>query len=341
MVYLSGSFNSWSLRSNEHYFSKENNGSDSLTILLPPGNYEYKFTRGDWTKVETLASGKDIVNRKIHIEHDTSINIKITAWRDDFPQEQIIRKHTASVHVSILDSAFYMPQLNRTRKIWMYLPFDYSTTTKRYPVIYMHDGQNVFDEFTSGFGEWGVDEFLDTFKKNMKTCIIVAIEHGADKRMKEYNPYEFRKYGKGEGDKYVRFIAETLKPYIDKNFRTIKNRNNTLIAGSSMGGLISLYAVIRYPNVFGGAGFFSPAFWTAPGLDNDIKKLSASFNPKLFFYAGGKESDEMIPDMKHIEQLIKAYAPNAIIKEITDQHASHNEIAWKHYFPAFYNWIVP
>ena len=98
-----------------------------------------------------------------------------------------------------------------------------------------------------------------------RECIVVGIDNGP-KRMSEYNPYEFKPYGVGEGDKYVDFLATTLKPYIDKNFRTLPGKKNAFTAGSSMGGLISLYAVLKYPDVFGGAGIVSPPFGQHRGL---------------------------------------------------------------------------
>ena len=338
-VYVAGSFNTWNPSDNRYQFKPVNSDSPFLDLQLAAGNYEYKLTRGGWEKVETTKDGKGVGNRILTVTKDTAIKIFINGWSDDFKIETVARKHTASSHVSVLDSAFYIPQLNRTRRIWLYLPDDYSKTKKRFPVLYMHDGQNLFDEATSGFGEWGVDECLDSlFRQGKKECIVIGIDNGA-KRMNEYNPYEFKPYGNGEGDKYVDFLVKTLKPYIDKSLRTLPDKKNTFIAGSSMGGLISLYAVMKYPTVFGGAGVFSPAFQTAPGLENDINKMATKMRSKLFFYAGGKESDRMIPDMKKIEADIKALSSSKIYERV-DADAKHNEAAWRKYFPEFYNWIM-
>ncbi len=338
-IFIAGSFNNWNPYDRKASILPINSGEYSINLQILAGNYEYKFTRGSWGKVETTKDGKGVSNRTLTLTKDTVINISINGWSDDFKTEAIIRKHTASSHVSILDSAFNMPQLNRTRRIWIYLPADYATTKKRFPVLYMHDGQNLFDEATSGFGEWGVDECLDSlFKQGKKECIVIGIDNGA-KRMNEYNPYEFKPYGNGEGDKYVEFLVNTLKPYVDKNFRTLSNKKNTFIAGSSMGGLISLYALMKYPAVFGGAGIFSPAFWTAPKLEDDLNKTAKKINTKLFFYAGGKESERMIPDMQKIEADIKAISSSKIY-ERTDIDAKHNEAAWRKYFPEFYKWML-
>ena len=122
--------------------------------------------------------------------------------------------------------------------------------------MYMHDGQNIFDDFTSAYGEWGVDECVDSLVKSGKPgCIIVGIDNGP-KRMNEYNPYDHKEFGKGEGDLYLDFIVHTLKPFIDKQHRTLTKRENTIIAGSSMGGLISYYAMLQHPGHFWKRGHF-------------------------------------------------------------------------------------
>lgn len=337
--YVAGNFNNWNPGDKNYQFAL-NNGKASVDLTVTPGMYEYKFTRGSWSKAETTTDGKGIQNRSLNVKNDTIINIFIAAWQDDFKTEPIIRKHTASSQVSILDTAFAIPQLNRTRRIWVYLPKDYSTKKKkRFPVLYMHDGQNLFDEATAGFGEWGADECLDSlFNQGKKECIVIGIDNGP-KRMSEYNPYTFQTFGKGEGNEYIDFIARTLKPFVDKHLHTLKDKKNTFIAGSSMGGLISLYAVMKYPNVFGGAGIFSPAFWTAPALDNALKTSATKINSKLFFYAGGSESDKMVPDMKRIESEIKSLSSSKIYEEV-DPQAKHNEAAWRKYFPEFYKLVI-
>lgn len=112
--------------------------------------------------------------------------------------------------VFVIDS-FYMPQLERFRKIWVYLPADYNETTKRYPVLYLQDGQNLFEDSTSFVGEWHVDETLDSLQKNQKDygCIVIGIENAGEKRTDEYTPHKHPKYGGGEGDLYVDFLYHT------------------------------------------------------------------------------------------------------------------------------------
>ncbi|MEO8820452.1 MAG: alpha/beta hydrolase-fold protein, partial [Ginsengibacter sp.] len=337
-IYVTGNFNLWNPADTSYLLKSNQTGVSKITLSLPAGNYEYKFTRGSWQKGETDAAGKGISNRALIVKSDTTIPINIQGWNDDFTSNNIpVQKtHSASVNVKIIDTAFYIPELKRKRRIWIYLPPNYTTGKKKYPVLYMHDGQNLFDNATSYAGEWGVDEYLDSISKSgKKEVIVVGIDNGLSKRMSEYNPWEFENYGKGEGDKYVDFLVKTLKPFIDKHYRTLKSKPNTYIAGSSMGGLISLYAVLKYPKVFGGAGIFSPAFWTAKGIDSTVIADGKKVNSRLFFYAGGKEGDSMIPDMKRIEKEMKEHSKSPI-KEMVGENEHHNEAAWRKYFPDFY-----
>src|SRR6185312_2876908 len=341
-IFVTGNFNMWNPADSSYQLKSDESGISKITFSLPQGNYEYKFTRGSWEKGETDAAGKPTGNRTLPLKSDTTISINILGWNDDFKSNQIAAKknHSASENVKIMDTAFYIPELNRTRRVWIYLPPNYATSGKNYGVLYMHDGQNLFDNATSYSGEWGVDEYLDSiFKKGKKEVIVVGIDNGISKRMNEYNPWEFQNFGKGEGDKYVAFLVKDLKPFIDKHYHTLKNKQNTFIAGSSMGGLISLYAVLKYPQVFGGAGIFSPAFWTASGIDSTVIANSKKVNSRLFFYAGGKEGDSMVPDMKRIEKEIKERSSSPIEEKI-DEDAKHNEAAWRKFFPDFYEWTI-
>jgi predicted alpha/beta superfamily hydrolase len=336
-IFAAGSFNGWNPGSTAYQFEKKGNTHQLETVLMT-GKYEFKCTLGNWQQVEVAQDGNDISNRTITVVGDTIFYISIDAWKDDAALPAAAR-HTASPGVSILSDSFFMPQLNRSRRIWLYLPAGYQAGSKRYPVLYMHDGQNLFDAAVAPYGEWGLDECLDSLiKKNGRECIVVGINHGGDKRMTEYNPYSFANFGEGEGDKYVDFLVQTLKPYIDQHYRTQPGRDNTTIAGSSMGGLISLFAVLKYPGVFGGGGIFSPAFWTAPQLGNYIDSLPGKINARLFFYAGGKESAQMEPDMERIAEKL-ALKSDYFIYSVTDAEGKHSEAYWRKWLPVFYGWM--
>ncbi len=163
------------------------------------------------------------------------------------------QESTASTNVTTFE--IFSLELKFQKKIWVYLPKDYNNSTKSYPVIYMQDAQNLFDNKTSFVGEWEVDETLNKMNAQL---IVIGIEHGNEKRMDELTPYKNEKYGGGNGDNYLKFIVETLKPKVDSIYRTKSNVKNTAIFGSSLGGLISFYGVLKYPEVFGKTGVFSP-----------------------------------------------------------------------------------
>lgn len=335
-IFVAGNFNSWN-PGNTAFQSSLRGDKQLIKLVLPAGNYEYKFTRGNWGKGEATATGAGISNRTLTVSSDTVINISVNGWSDDFAHPE--RVHTASKNVSVLDTAFFMPQLNRTRRIWIYLPQGYASSSKHYPVLYMHDGQNLFDDLSSGFGEWGVDECLDSLiAKGSPACIVIGIDNGP-KRFNEYNPFDFEKFGAGEGKAYTDFIAHTLKPFIDQHYRTATNKESTMIAGSSMGGLISYYAMLQYPEVFGKAGIFSPAFWTAPAIKGLTDSLSALQKGRFFFYMGGREGSTYIQDMLDVEEKI-GRRTTATVYSIIDDEGAHNEQAWRKWFPEFYQWIM-
>jgi len=305
-IYVAGNFNDWNPKDEKYKLKPYGTNRKAIVIKdLPAGKYQFKFTRGSWEKAQTTAKGEDMGNIEVEVSGDVSQDFSIEGWKDDFPDKG--KPVTATPQVRVVNTAFAIPQLNRTRRIWIYLPKGYDINKKSYPVLYMHDGQNLFSEHSAAYGEWGVDEALDSLiARTRKEVIIVGIDHGDEKRMTEYNPYD-TKDAKGEGKQYVEFIVNTLKPFIDSKYKTLKDPQNTFVAGSSLGGLISMYAIAKYPNVFGGAGIFSPAFWIAPGIYEEVEKADWSkTRPKLFFYAGGHESDKMVPDMDRMFTLIDA-----------------------------------
>ncbi|MEJ7828658.1 MAG: alpha/beta hydrolase-fold protein [Segetibacter sp.] len=247
-------------------------------------------------------------------------------------------KKTMTQSVQVMDPAFYMPQLGRHRRIWLYLPQTYYTSEKRYPVIYMHDGQNLFDASAAAFGEeWQVDETMDQLGAE---CIIVGIDNGGDNRMKEYNFYDHPEFGPSEGRQYIDFIADTLKPYIDHHYRTIASREGTFTAGASMGGLISFFALFHYPHVFSGGGIFSPSLWLVPGLQTELRQHRGSnrLSLRYFFYAGEKEGAGMVENLLALTKLLKKDKLNQIHTTINPE-GEHSEPTWGAQLPQFWAWM--
>jgi len=335
-VYLAGNFNGWQPANEKWLFEVNSAGSYQLVQTLAPGNYEYKVTRGTWDKAECSATGTSIANRVLHLVHDTTVNLQVADWQDLHPIE---KKHTVSANVHIISEKFDMPQLGRQRRVWIYLPAGYATSKKKYPVIYMHDGQNLFDEYTAGYGqEWGVDEFMDKLPQQQQ-AIIVGIDHGGDNRITEYDPYD-SKYGNGRGDDYAKFMVETLKPYIDSHYQTLTDAKHTTVAGSSMGGIISMYIAVKYPKVFGRAGIFSPAFWIGPQI-YDYAKANALKTSRFYFVCGDLEGDTEVAETQKMADILKAKdLPEKNIPVTVIKGAKHNEQQWRSAFPAFYAWLT-
>jgi len=241
-------------------------------------------------------------------------------------------------NVYIIDNAFYIPQLKRYRRIWLYLPPEYYTTKKRFPVLYMHDGQNLFDDAAAFSEEWCVDETINAAKDK---CIVVGIDNSAAHRINEYSFHD-NQHGRGEGRQYLEFIVHTLKPYIDSTYRTLKEPAFTGIAGSSMGGLISFYAGLYFPQVFGILGVLSPSFWLVPHVFDETKHLLEKNNnvvQRYFFYAGGQEGENMDKHVRSMVKILKGYS-NMKVKQILNPGGTHSEGHWREHFPVFFQWMM-
>ncbi|APY01359.1 TIM-barrel domain-containing protein [Lacinutrix venerupis] len=344
-LFISGDFEGWS-GGHKDYQLQQVNGQYQITLPKTEQRILYKFTLGNWEASESTNTGEKIDNRIYKFtEPNDTIHVKIEGWSHLFDAKEA---STASKNVSIISETFNIPQLNRKRRVWIYLPPDYNTSKQDYPVVYMHDGQNIFDAKTSGYGEWNVDETLDKlFKDNLK-LIVVGVDNGTSKRLDEYSPWVNNKYGGGEGEAYVNFIVNTLKPYIDTNYNTKKDRTNTAIFGSSMGGLISHYAALKHPTVFGKVGVYSPAFWFAPEVHPFTKSHANLQNTKMYFLAGGKEGEkagydeisQTVTDMNSITSILKNNGfPEKNIQSKVVPEGKHNEALWSTNFAEAITWL--
>ncbi len=248
-------------------------------------------------------------------------------------------------NVFVLEDSFYFPSLQRFRRLWVYLPKNYNSSGESYPVIFMHDGQNLFDDLTAFGSEWGIDETLNTEHGNM---IVIGIENGSEHRMAEYMLHDNTDHGKAEGALYLKDISEVLKPYVDSVLRTKPERENTCIAGSSMGGLISLYAGLYFPHLFGTIGVFSPALWLdAPGIFSEVQDVVRKNMPggasepiqRWYFYAGARETETLVAEVATMVTIFRQYPFMEVTYQI-DSTGIHDEAVWKNYFPGFYNWFI-
>ena len=222
------------------------------------------------------------------------------------------------------------PQLGNERDLYIYLPPSYDGSDRRYPVIYMHDGQNLFDPKTSFAGEWNVDGILDQASSEGLEAIVVGIPNMGPERCSEYSPFDDPKHGPGNGDAYLAFITDTIKPIIDEDFRTLPEREQTGIAGSSMGGLISLYAFFRKSDVFGFTGVMSPALWYGKrGIFKYLETVT-HVGGRVYLDVGTKEGSKELEDVLDLrDRLVKmGYRSGEDLLYVIDRGGTHNEASW-------------
>ena len=239
-----------------------------------------------------------------------------------------------------------IPELSGDMKRWayIYLPDDWQTSGKRYPVLYMFDGHNVFFDEDATFGKsWGMGEYM---QKSGKQLIIVAVEcnHGLNKRLEEYAPIDFAFPDiqvHGRGKVYMDWLVGTLKPYIDANYPTLSSREHTSIAGSSMGGLMSLYGVCEYNHVFQKAACISPSFWVSKDRVVDLVAQSElATDSRIYIDYGSLElpnhstSSEALVS---VARMLLTRRVNVTLKIIPG--GIHNESSWEKQIPEFMDYL--
>ena len=227
-----------------------------------------------------------------------------------------------------IDPGVWSPQLRNRRDVDVYLPEAY-VDGRRYPVIYMHDGQNLTDPATAFAGTWGLDDVLARLAERRIEPIIVGI-HNTKDRLAEYSPFPDPRHGGGDGDAYLSFITDTLKPRIDRLFRTRRGPAHTGILGSSMGGLISLYAWLKRPDVFGLAGALSPSLWFGRDrLFAFIESASLPRGRRVYVDVGTAEGAGTLRDVRALRSILRAGGMDrrAVIY-LEDRGGRHNEAAW-------------
>ena len=223
------------------------------------------------------------------------------------------------------------PQLRNYRDVMVALPPSYDTTTNGYPVVYMHDGQNLFDPATAFAGHWQLTTVLAELAALGTEAIIVGIANKGKHRLHEYSPFPDLVRGGGGGDRYLAFVAETLKPIIDHDFRTNPARATTAIAGSSMGGLISLYGLYRFADIFGAAGVMSPSLWYAGRTILDyVDTWSTLAVGRLYLDIGLGEPQAAVADARALRAILEKHGPAKApeFEYVEDEGGIHDEATW-------------
>jgi predicted alpha/beta superfamily hydrolase len=347
-VFIAGDFQGWNPGDPAYRLTDLGGLLYEITLDLTVGNtIEFKFTRGSWATVEKGPNGEEIPNRTHTISGTETLELTVANWAD-FPPSTITGDVTTHTVPGFLDG----------RRVWVYLPPDYHVRmNQHYPVLYMFDGQNVFDQATSYAGEWEVDEACESLIPAglIEPLIVVAVDNGGLDRIYEYTPWYDPEYGDGGGGEvHLQEFIAVLMPWVDSNYRTRTGPHNTGLAGSSLGGLMSLYAAYAHSDVFGLIGALSPSIW----WDDDELLDYASGQPKppakVYMDMGTIEAgsmvdenhngiDDYIEDLRAMRDLMvgQGFVLDEDLMVVEDEGAMHNEWYWAQRFPGTLQFLFP
>lgn len=339
-IYVTGTFNDWNPQDERFKMKHIKEGRYKLKVKITDDfsfPVSYKYTKGGWGNEEVTAKGNKSKNRTI-----PSVRRSVT---DRVPRFLFANKLADFRYRPIIEKfdKFPLPYLGVVRTVRVMLPYNYyKDAQKHYKVLYLQDGQNLWDS-TAPFGNWDLEQKMTQLSIAGKTdVIIVAIDHGGVDRIREYTPISGTRVGRGDGQKYLSDVAKSIKPFIDNRYRTLRGREYTGLGGSSMGGLITLYGGILFPDVFGKLMIFSPSLWLIRDAQIEIPRFYTPFPTKVYIYAGGKESVTMIPNMKELKNVLEEqhFLDKLVEVKLTiDPKGRHNEEKWGKEITAAIIWL--
>lgn len=312
-VFLAGDFNNWHPADSNYLFK-----DGQLHLDLPQKSIEAKLTGGSWQLAEASADGRARPNRKLELKGDT-LTLIWEAWEShvDRPPRGVSLLSDSSLRLN-----------GAPRKVWIYLPPDYHQSDYRYPVLYLHDAQNLFEGLSGSPEKWQVAQCLDRLQLPL---ILVGIEHGGKERINELSPFINKEYRSGGGaESYLQFIEQRVIPFVDHHYRSLSDPNFRFIGGSSLGGLVSYWALISRPEYYGGALIFSPAYWFNPDIFNHPSFESA---PKLVYQMVGDqeggEPEVMVKDLLESDRVLAQKFPHWPRHYKVVAGGQHNEELWQ------------
>ncbi|MEM7231723.1 MAG: alpha/beta hydrolase-fold protein [Planctomycetota bacterium] len=310
---------------------------------------EYKLCLGSWRRPERTADGGDRKNREITPTQNETVDIEVPRWGDGrAPRRTTSITGTVKTHAKVKSKFLELP-----RDVFVYLPPGYvRNTDARYPVLYMHDGQNLFDRRRTAFGvEWGIDETAQRLilAKRIEEIIVVGVSNTRHRTaeytmpapsLKNSDGPDTVKRPKSRGDRYARFLVEELKPFIDETYRTKTERDHTAIGGSSLGGLISLYIASKHPKVFAKCAVVSAALaWNQQQILKQVERDGAWMRRARIWLDMGTSEARTLDDgteyltVKNTRKLVEIFdqwelAPGRDYYYSEIQGGTHDEAAW-------------
>jgi predicted alpha/beta superfamily hydrolase len=293
----------------------------------------------------------ELENRKLTVFGATSLRLDVPHWRDQASARRPARRRATDVAIV---GPIAIPALDREREVAVYLPPGYHTEpNRRYPVLYMFDGQNLFDPGTAFNQEWAVDDVCERLIRagRLAPLIVVGIYNGEAKRTSELSPWkDARLDAMGEGHAFMRWIVSDLKDHVDTHYRTLTGPEHTGLAGSSMGGLAALFGVYRYPLVFGRVAALSPAFWFARSqIFRYVATMPPPLQARVYMDCGELETTRVHPkrdfyrvaaSMVDLLEL-QGFKREESMRWVSDPHGTHSEADWARRLGPALEWLFP
>lgn len=349
-VYIAGDFQSWRPGNEDYRLARTGDHLWEIDLPLKAGKaIQFKFTLGDWEHVEKGPHGEEIQNRLHRVAGGETLELEVASWAAGQA-----RQPTMTGNVTVIT----VPDFLDDRPVWVYLPPGYEKETdRRYPVLYMFDGQNVFDEATGFAGEWKVDETLEEMipAGQVEPLIVVAVANGSDKRTREYTPwYSSKRETGGGGRKHLKTWIKDLLPFIEANYRTLTGPENTGLAGSSFGGLMTMFAAYTHADVFGKFGAFSTTIMYAGGRLPDM--ITKKEKPEITLYLdmgtremghfqdkNGNGIDDGIDSLRRMRDILtgQGFVIGWDLLVVEGEGHRHNEFYWAQRFSEAVRFLFP
>ncbi len=312
-----------------------------LRAVFPVGALlTYKITRGSAESEEGDRWGERRAERHTVVEGAATHRVSVQSWQDVHGGAG--RPSTLAAGIETL--TVHSPELKDDFTVLVWTPPGYNASTERLPVLYLHDGQNVFDAATSFAGEsWAADAAARALAAEGLACLLVAVGVRPAHRGSDYVPFAIAANGfTSTAPAYQTFLARTLKPHIDARYRTRPEREATAQAGSSFGGVASLYGTLTHPDVWGTCGAFSPSLWVQDGTLLDFAEQHPAPELRLYVDMGTHEGlfvENAAATVRQTQWFAARSAP--FVQEINFQIGEgdwHDEPAWRSRLPGFLRW---
>lgn len=325
-VHIAGDFQGWDPTAAAYALTARDARTQAITLTLEVGqSLAFKFARADWSRVEKAADGSEVPDRTVTITGSSTLTFTVARWADSAPTTRTLVGDMSETTV---------PGFLSDRRVWVYLPPGYATdTATSYPVLYMLDGQNLFDRGTSFAGEWQVDEALEAgiAAGEIAPVIVIGIDNGGAARIAEYTPWtgtgQYANQG-GGGAAHLDAIVDVLKPWVDATYRTRPGRADTGLAGSSLGGLMAMYAAYAHPETFGRIGALSASIWWSGEELVDYVTAGTKPDSRVWIDMGTAEG-ETEPFRRLRDALLAAgFVEGQDLRAVEVPGAGHNEAAW-------------